>query len=114
MAMSFLTLIVSTFIVAIPAIGYYIYWALWSTRQRMTPEQKEAVLRHTKMAYVIIALVIVYIPSMLVYFLYTNILYQFPPLFRLTVAVFAILTFIFEIISLFSYRYYERMRIVES
>jgi len=114
MAMTFLTLILSTFIVAIPAIAYYMYWAIWFTRKKLTIEQKEQVLRHTKIAYLIIAVVIIYIPSMLVYFLYTNILYMFPSILKLTFAIFSILTFIFEIINFFSYRYYERKRIIEA
>ena len=114
MAMTFLTLMVSTFIVAIPSIAYYIYWAIWAARKRMTPEQKDRVLSHTKTAYIIIAFVIVYIPSMLVFFLYQNILYQFPSVLRLTLIVFSILTFVFEIVNFLSYRYYERKRIIEA
>lgn len=114
MAMSFLTLMVSTFIVAIPAIAYYLYWAIWVTRVRLTEEQKAEVLRHTKTAYIIIALVIVYIPGMLVYFLYTNLLYQFPDIFKITIVIFSILTFVFEVINVLSYRYYERKKIIES
>lgn len=114
MAMTFLALIVSTFVVAIPAIAYYIYWAILSTRQRLTVGQKETVLKHTKTAYIIIGGVIVYIPGMLVYFLYTNILYQFPSVLRLTLIIFAILTSVFEVVNYLSYHYYERKRIIES
>ena len=114
MAMNFLTLILSTFLVALPAIGYYIYWAIWSTRQRLTPEQKDVILQHTKQAYVVIAVVIVYIPGMLVFFLYQNILYQFPSIFRMTLVIFGILTAIFEVVNYLSYKYYEKKRIIET
>jgi len=112
--MSFVTLILSTFLVALPAIGYYVYWAIWSTRQRLTPGQKDIILRHTKHAYIVIAAVIVYIPGMLVFFLYQNILHQFPSIFRATLVIFAILTLVFEVVNLFSYKYYEKKRIIEA
>ena len=112
--MSFLRLIILTFGIALPVIGYYVYWAILATRQILTIEQKEEVLRHTKIAYILIALVIAYIPGMLVYFLYTNIIYQFPSLLRLTLVVFIILTIVFEIINYYSYHYYEKKKIIES
>ena len=114
MAMSFFSLMLSTFLVALPAIGYYVYWAIWSTRQRLTPEQKDAILQHTKQAYIVIAAVIVYIPGMLVYFLYQNILYQFPSIFRMTLIIFGVLTAVFEVVNFFSYKYYEKKRIIEA
>ncbi|MFH1786445.1 MAG: hypothetical protein ABH829_02250 [archaeon] len=110
MPMKILTMLVVTFAVAIPALMYYLYWDKWAKSRKLSVREKRLMLEHTKMAYLFIGIVVLYIPAVLLYFLYSNFLYMYPMVWRLTIILFVFLVLGFEIMSLLNYVFYEKKR----
>lgn len=103
--MDFLTLLALDLIVAVPCLTYY----LWSVIIKGKKANADILVKLTKNAYIFTAFTIIYIPLLLLSFLYINLLRTFPLIFIQTALVIAILIVVFEYINYYSYINFERV-----
>ncbi len=109
MALSFTALFSIDLIVAIPTIVYYYYWGVVALKKKKF--SKKQILSHLKLAYGLNAFTILYLPVMLLAYLYANLLYQFPKIFTQTSLIMLIIILVFEYVNYYSLVEYETKRI---
>jgi len=107
--MEFETLILIDLIVAIPCILYYYEWGIRRAK-KTAGEEKKRVAMHLKNAYIFCGAVIAFIPIMLLYFLYVNLLAKFPTLFMQSAVMTVVLIFMLEVLNYYSYKHFENAK----
>jgi len=109
--MNFIAMLILVIFIGLPPILYYLYWSLKLSRNRLTAKERHEIAGKIKEAYLLSALSIFTVPSMLLYFLYVNLLSAYPAVFWQTTLVIGIVIASFEMINLLSYEYYEKQRL---
>ena len=107
--MEFLTLILLQLAAALPIIFYYMYWGIMQTSKK--GRKKKDLLAKIKNAYVMTGIAILYMPLVLLYFLYENLLYLHHDIFVQTGVVIGVIIAIFEVANYYSYFSYEEVRL---
>lgn len=102
--MNFISLLVLDLIIAVPTMLFY-YREVIMKEKLLSPRE-----RHSRVlaAYELTAFTIAYMPLLLVYYLYINIMKYFPMMFFQTFMLILILITIFEYINYYSYLHYEK------
>lgn len=108
--MNFIAMLALVVFIGLPPILYYLYWSLKLVGNRLTAKEKNVIAAKIKQAYLLSALSIFTVPSMLLYFLYINLLSAYPAVFWQTSLVIGIVIVSFEIINVLSYEYYDKKR----
>ena len=108
MAIQFSTILLMDFLIAIPIILYYYHYGVAHPQKRgvLTAAFRE----HIRNAYALTGIAVVLIPTLLVFYLWDNLLKLYPRLFFQTAAVMVILVLIFEYVNYYSYVHYEGTR----
>jgi hypothetical protein len=107
--MEFLTLILLELAAALPIIFYYTYWGIMQPGKR--GRKRKDLLAKIKNAYIMTGVAILYMPLVLLYFLYENLLYLHHDIFVQTGIVIGVIIAIFEVVNYYSYFNYEMVRL---
>lgn len=86
----------------------YANWVLIKTRRRLSPAERTSFCRNVKIAYALNGAMIIFVTTVLLYFLFTNILFAFPQTFLKTFMILFALAGIFEVVNYLSYYYFSR------
>ena len=110
MTLSFTALFCMDLIVAVPTMAYYYYWGIFvPTKKKFNKKQ---IMSHIKLAYAFNAFTILYLPVMLLAYLYTNLLYQFQEIFTHTSIIMLVIILVFEYVNYYSLVEYETKRVI--
>lgn len=105
MPVQFSTILIADLLVSIPIILYYYKYGVMQ-RQRKGAFRAEFQI-HVRNAYALTGFAVAVIPSLLVYYLWDNLLKLYPAIFMQTAFVMLILILIFEYVNYYSYVHYE-------
>ena len=105
MPVQFSTILIADLLVSIPIILYYYKYGVMQ-RQRKGAMRSEFQI-HVRNAYALTGFAVAIIPSLLVYYLWDNLLKLYPAIFMQTAIVMLILILIFEYVNYYSYIHYE-------
>jgi len=108
---NFGTFLFLEFIVVLPIVIYNIYWSFYRTRGSLSKKDAEDLMFHLKWAYILISVVTVYIPSLLVYFLYVIMQPLFPTLFVQFSLVLLVFIILFEVLNYHTFYIYGKSKI---
>ena len=106
MGLNFFHFIILELLVGIPNIYYYYIWGVKETDKSISNKE---ILKHVKYAYIFTAFTIVYLPSLLYYFLFSNFGF-YTELMQTTGLVLLTVIVIFEAVNYYSYIMYEKKR----
>jgi len=109
--MNFMAMLILVVFIGLPPVFYYLYWSLKASRNKLTAKEMGGIAARIKEAYLLSALSIFIVPSMLLYFLYVNLLFAYPDVFWQTGLVIGIVILSFEAINLLSYECYDKKRL---
>jgi hypothetical protein len=106
--MNFTSMMALVVFIGLPPVLYYLYWSLKLSRNKFNAKERRVIAPKIKEAYFLSALSIFTVPSMLLYFLYINLLFAYPAVFLQTSLVIGIVILSFEMINFLSYEYYDK------
>jgi|GEM_PF-6069466 len=108
--MQFILFLLLELVVAIPTIWYYTKWGIIETKRGIPKGKHAEIMRHLKIAYLLAGFTTAYLPALLLVFLYYNIFYIAPEIFAPIVVTMAIMVLIFELVNVYSFIHYEKVR----
>jgi hypothetical protein len=108
--MDFVIFLLLELVVAIPTIWYYVEWGIYATKKGVPKGKHSEILRNIKRAYLLTGFTTAYLPAVLLIYLYYNIFYMAPEIFASIVVTMAIMVIIFEIVNIYSFVHYEKVR----
>lgn len=108
MPVQFSTILAIDFLIAIPIIAYYYKYGVTGSQRKGALKSEFKI--HVRNAYALTGLAVFVIPSLLVWYLWDNLLKLYPQLFVQTTVVMATLILIFEYVNYYSYVHYESGR----
>lgn len=86
----------------------YLNWVFIKTRGRRSPAERAIIKHGVRVAYLLNGILILFITVVLLYFLFTQVLFAFPQTFANTFLILFVLAGIFEVVNYLSYYYFSR------
>ncbi len=86
----------------------YANWIFIKTRRKLSPAERTSYRKNVKIAYALNGAMIIFVTTVLLYFLFTNVLFAFPQTFLRTFLILFALAGIFEVVNYLSYYYFSR------
>lgn len=106
--MNLLSMIMLTLAAVAAVLLNYVYWVFIKTQGRRSPAERAGIKHGVRTAYLLNGTMLLFITIMLLYFLFTHVLFAFPQTFAKSFLVVFSLAALLEVVNYLSYYYLSK------